>query len=124
MKIPHKKYFRSNGQAIMETVICMPLVLTCFTLGLLFFYVHIQHIWTDHQLYQALICLAEGQTTQKCKNNLIRKTKTFLWLGRLTNIQLHKILNKEQWRGTLTWKSIYWRLDFKKQIHLAKEALL
>ncbi len=122
MKILYKRY--STGQAIMEAVISLPLVFTCLTLCLLFFYVHIQHIWTDHQLYQALICLAEGQPMKKCKNTLIRKTKTFLWLGRLTDIQLDKVFNKNQWKGRMTWKSLYWRLDFKKQINLIQGVLL
>ena len=124
MRSFYKNYFNSSGQALIETVIGLPLVLTCLTLCLLFFYVHIQHIWTDHQLYQALICLAEGQPTKECENKLIRKTKTFLWLGRLTDIQLSKVLNKKQWKGRITWKSLYWRLDFKKQINLIQGVLL
>ena len=112
------RYFNSTGLAITETIISLPLVFTCLILSLLFFYIHVQHLWTDHHLYQALICLAEGQPTKTCKDELIKKTKTFLWPGRLTNIQLHKILNKKQWKGRLTWKSTYWRLDFKKQINL------
>ena len=123
MKI-FKKYFNSNGQAIMETIISLPLIFTCFILSLLFFYVHVQHLWTDHHLYQALICLAEGQSKKTCKDRLIKKTKTVLWLGHLTNIQLHKILNKKQWKGRLTWESLYWRMDFKKQINLTKGFLL
>ena len=124
MKILYKKHFDSKGQAIVETIISLPLVFTCLILSLLFFYIHVQHLWTDHHLYQALICLAKGQSTKACKDELIKKTKTFLWMGRLTNIQLHKILNKKQWKGRLTWESLYWRLDFKKQIHLTKEFLL
>ena len=113
-----------KGQAVVEALISLPLIFTCLILCLLFFYIHIQHTWTDHHLYQALICMAQGQTKEECKNQLIKNTKSFMYLGYIKNIQLGKNLILSQWKGRLTYEGWFWKMDLKKQLNLNKKGPL
>ena len=112
----------TSGQALIETLILLPLVCSCFILSLLFFHVHAQQLWIDHQLYQSLICLAKGKTKINCKNQMEKKIKTFLWIGKLKNIQLYK--GENEWRGLFTWETGFWQIQFRKKFELGRELLL
>ncbi len=111
-----------SGQAVMEALFLLPLVCACFILCFLFFHVHAQHLWMDHQLYQSLICLAKGKKQINCKTRMETKIKTFLWMGKLKDIQFYK--GKKEYRGFFIWETGFWRIRFAKKIHLGKGALL
>ena len=123
-QLRHKQKNTIKGQAVVEALISLPMIFTCLMLCLLFFYVHIQHTWADHHLYQALICMAQGQAKEKCKNQLIKNTKVFMRLGRLKNIQLRKSLMFSQWKGRLTYEGLFWKMDLTKQLNLNKRGSL
>ena len=107
---------KHSGQVLLETLILLPLTGACFILCLLFFHVHAQHLWMDHQLYQALICLSKGKTKPKCENQMNKKIKAFLWTGKLNNIQFKK--KEREWTGFFTWETGFWRIRFRKKLNL------
>lgn len=109
-------YKKRSGQAVIETMVLLPLVTAGFMLCFLFFHVHAQHLWMDHQLYQALICLAKGKTKANCETQMKKKIKSFLWFGKLQNIQFHA--REKKWTASLIWKTVFWQIKFKKQINL------
>lgn len=116
------KYKRSSGQVLGETLVLLPLVGLCFIFCLLFFHVHAQHLWMDHQLYQSLICLAKGQPKRHCENQMEKKIANFLWTGKLQNIQLYKKQN--EWKGSFIWNTRFWKIQFRQRLHLKKGVLL
>ena len=113
---------KQSGQAVIEMIIVLPLITSCFILCLLFFHVHAQYLWMDHQLYQSLICLARGKTKLSCETQMKKKIKSFLWTGKLENIQLHS--GDKKWKGSFIWKAGFWQIKFKKQINLNRGILL
>jgi hypothetical protein len=115
MKKEHS-LIKNKGQVLLEALILLPLISTCFILCLLFFHVHAQHLWMDHQLYQSLICLSKGETRQHCKRKMEKKIKSFLWMGRLNNIQFKKGGNV--WAGSFNWEGGFWKIRFRKRINL------
>ncbi len=113
---------RPSGQALGETLVLLPLAVSCFILCFLFFHVHAQHLWMDHQLYQSLVCLAKGQTKPHCENQMEKKIETFLWTGRLQNIQFYK--KENEWKGSFIWNTKFWRIQFRQKLQLKKGVLL
>ena len=111
---------KKSGQALIETLLILPLICACFSVCLLSFHVHAQYLWMDHHLYQALICLAKGK--KDCKDNMTKKIKSFLWAGSLNNIQFKTTENK--WSGTFTWQTFLWKIPFKKHLKLGELRLL
>ena len=105
-----------SGQALTEALIALSLTSTCFIVCLLLFHGYTQQLWMDHQLYQSLICLAKGENKQHCKKIMIQKTKAFLWIGKIQNLKLYK--KEEQWKGTLTWETPFWKIPFQKTLNL------
>ena len=113
---------KQSGQAVIEIIILLPLIASCFILCLLFFHVQAQHLWMDHQLYQSLICIARGKTKLSCETQMKKKIKSFLWTGKLKNIQLYQ--GKNKWKGSFIWETGFWRIKLKKQINLKRGVLL
>ena len=111
---------RASGQAMMETLISLPLISACFILCLLFFHAFAQTLYMDHQLYQSLICLAEGKPKTDCEKTLQQKVKSFFWTGKLKNIKFKK--GEEKWSGQFTWETGFWTIPFQQT--LKKGALL
>jgi len=112
----------NHGQVLIETLVLLPVITVCFLLSLLFFHVHAQSLWMDHQLYQSLICMAKQQPKKYCINKMQKNIKSFLWTGHLKSIRYHKKPN--EWHGFFTWENQFWTLHFKKKINLKRKHLL
>lgn len=113
---------KSSGQAFIELTILLPLVCSCFFLSLFMFQVYTQQLWMDHQLYQALICIAKGKQKFNCQNKMQKNIKSFLHIGKLKNINLSK--KNEEINGIFTWKTPLWNIKFQKKFNLKTESLL
>ncbi len=114
---------KCSGQAVLETLVALPLATSCFVLCFLFFHLHAQYLWMDHHLYQSLVCLAKGKNKADCENQMERKIKKFLWAGKLKDIQFHK-KGEKQWKGSFTWSAPFWRVRLTETLNLKKEVLL
>ena len=115
------KYKTSSGQAVVEVLLLLPLLCSCFILCLFFFQLHAQHLWMDHQLYQSLICLAQGKTEKSCENRMKEKIKAFLWMGKLKKVHFYK--RENEWKGVFTWETGFWQIPFEKTLRFKKGVL-
>ena len=118
-KLKRKKdnlYKKPSGQVLVEALVLLPLVCSCFVLCFLIFQVYAQHLWMKHQLYQSLICLTKGQEKSYCKNQMEKKIKAFLWNGKLKNIQFYG--KEKEWKGAFIWKTRFWKIQFRQKLNL------
>ena len=106
---------KTKGQALTEALAFLPITSACFIVSFGLFFAYTQKIWMDHQLYQSLICLAQGENKTHCKQKMKKKIKIFLWTGKLKNIQLHK--KTQQWKGTFTWETHFWKIPFQQTLN-------
>ena len=92
---------RPNGQSVIE-VLCVCLSLFLVLKGiLLVFWLTAGSLWVDHQLYQKLICLAEGRPQTICRERLIKNIQKFNPAGIITHLQIKK--EKNRWEGKIKW---------------------
>ena len=113
-KLQAEKSKKQKGQALTEALIALPLASACFVLCLWLFHSYTQQLWMDHQLYQSLICLAKGERKSHCEKKMNQKIKSFLWTGKLKNINLYK--KKAEWGGSFTWETTFLKVPFKKTL--------
>ena len=76
--------------------------------------------YVNHQLYQALICIAQQETPRVCQTQLIRRSQKFLAWGKLKNIQLQQ--KGEKWIGTLILNIHPWNLHLKQKFHFKEDS--
>ena len=92
---------KPNGQSVIEVLgICLSLILILKGI-LVVFWLTAGSLWVDHQLYQKLICLAEGRPQILCQERLIKNIKTLHPMGTLTHSQMRK--GKNLWKGKIKW---------------------
>lgn len=61
----------NRGQALLESLWCLPVVIGFFTLILIGIETHFSDYLIDHWVYEACLCLAKEQPTQTCSNKLL-----------------------------------------------------
>ena len=59
------------------------------------------NLWLDHQLYQHLVCKAQGQPEILCVEKLLKESKKFTNVGAVKNIKIIPLNNG--WQGSLNW---------------------
>lgn len=92
---------KPNGQSVIEVLcICFSLILILKGIFVVF-WLMAGSLWVDHQLYQKLICLAEGRPQILCQKRLIKNIKTLHPLGTLTHSQMRR--GKNLWKGKIKW---------------------
>lgn len=103
---------KPNGQSVIE-VLCVCLSLFLILKGtLLVFWLAAGSLWMDHQLYQKLICLAEGRPQIICRQRLLKNIKAFNPVGVITHLQIKKGTNR--WEGQIKW-TIYGISRYSRQ---------
>ena len=105
-----------KGQAVIEAAIVLPAGAMVLTMCLFLSHAYMQRIWVDHHLYQALLCSAARQPLSHCREVLVKKIKTFLWLGKIKKISIKGGGN--QWKGKVILQDVYGRFSYRSQIHL------
>ena len=92
---------RASGQSVIEVLgVCLSLILLLKGI-LLVFWLTAGSIWVDHQLYQKLICLAEGRSQVLCRENLIKNIRTLHPTGTVTHFQIRN--ERNLWKGGIKW---------------------
>ena len=62
----------------------------------------VAHLWFDHVLYQALICVAEKEPAHKCQQQAQVKAQQLPLGTQKIRIQLWK--NGKDWQGDIKWQ--------------------
>ncbi len=63
----------SFGQALIETLFSLPLVLSAMMLVLVFLYSWTSHFLIDHWVYQSALCLSQDHSIRTCRKELEEK---------------------------------------------------
>ena len=105
-----------SGQSVIE-VFCICLSLILILKGMfVVFWLTAGSLWMDHQLYQKLICLAEGRPQALCREKLIKNIKTLHPMGTLTHSQMRK--GQNLWKGKIKWTLYGVKKDSYQQLIL------
>ena len=111
-----------RGQAIIEM-----LVILLFLTSILFSILQLSFIfgarsYVNHQLYQALICMAHAEPLRRCKKELIKESEKFLVWGKIKNIRITG--GKTKWKGKLILEIYPWKIKIKQNINLRRDLSL
>ncbi|MCY4512062.1 MAG: hypothetical protein OXB86_00065 [Bdellovibrionales bacterium] len=104
------------GQSVIEAIcVCLSLILILKILFIVF-WLTAGSLWVDHQLYQKLVCLAEGRSQILCQERLTKNIKTLHPLGTLTHPQIQKRSNL--WKGKIQWSLYGIRKNSRQRLSL------
>ena len=113
-KLCHFLHFDSQsqrGQSLIEVLLVFFFLGLCLPTLLSVSWILIQKIWIEHQLYQAVVCMAEQYPKIQCESQLREKIKALSPLGELKSL----ILSEK--KGELVW-------SFYKQNWTIKQNLM
>ena len=113
---------RTKGQALIETLVILSIYTMVWISVFQISFLVGARAYVRHQLYQALICIAQNETPKLCRKTLIQQSQKFLAWGELKNIQLKG--EKNQWIGTLTLSIHPWDIDLRQKLHFKKDLSL
>lgn len=113
----------SRGSAILETLSAGALLLT-----LLMMTFHLAHaiwtsIWMEHILYQSLICVVEGKSTQICRQKALQQI-SLMPLAPRAQVLIHPLA--QQVRGEIRWQGPFGlkgHTQSATQLHLHERAV-
>lgn len=108
-----KKSTCQKGQSFVETLILTLTLIILVKFILLIFWVFINTLWMEHQLYQGLVCVAQQKKISQCKHTSLAQIKKLNTLGIIKSLNFKNFQNK--WKGELQWH--FYKRDFPiKQI--------
>ena len=103
-KKTHKLLKAQSGQSLIEAVVVSFLLIASLQGLFVLSWISVQKIWMEHQLYQAVLCVAEQKAKIKCESQLMQNIQSFNRLGRL------KLLFISEKKGELVWR--FYKKDF------------
>ena len=108
-----------RGQAQVETLLTLPVVLSVMAAGLCLMFLMVVQLVARHQLYEGLICLAEGQSSRKCERVLKDRLHRILPATRRLSVRLNQ--RYWGWSARLTWpisfsESLTYRIRIRRQL--------
>lgn len=107
---------KPNGQSVIEVLgVCLSLILLLKGI-LLVFWLTAGSLWVDHQLYQKLVCLAEGRSQALCREKLITNIKALHPMGVVTHFQTDK--RRNLWTGKIKWTLYGIHKDSRQRLSL------
>lgn len=86
-----------HGQALLEALCSLMVLGGAIALTLHLVQMAGAKVWLNHQLYQALICVAQGDSRLNCERQALRQTK----------ISVTKDVQFSLWRMPKGWKGSY-----------------
>ena len=102
IKSEKRKILSQTGQTVVETL-GLSLALTALVyLSWLLFWMGINILWIEHQLYQGLLCAAQHKEESLCKKTTLKQIKRLTVLG---SVSLLKIKGyQKEWEGEILWR--------------------
>ena len=92
---------KPSGQSVIEVLsVCLSLILLLKGILLVFWFTA-GSLWVDHQLYQKLICRAEGRSQTLCRKKLIKNIKAIHPAGSVIHFQMDR--GRGFWSGKIKW---------------------
>lgn len=112
-RLTHKKRGQ-KGQSLIEALILSLGFIILIQSTLLIFWVGINILWMEHQLYQGLLCTAEQRNIHLCRAEVVQQIKRFNPAGRLSSLKINHFQN--EWKGEIIW-------NFYKKNFLIRQSL-
>ena len=107
---------KPNGQSVIEVLcVCLSLILILKALFIVF-WLTAGSLWADHQLYQKLVCLAEGRSQTLCQERLTKNIQLLPPMKTLVHSQIEK--RKNLWTGKIQWSLYGIRKNNHQQLRL------
>ena len=114
-KNSHKKFKSQKGQSLIETLVLSLVLITLLKFILIIFWLFINLLWMEHQLYQGIICKAQQKNDLLCKQKILQEIKKLNPLGKIKNLKIYQLQNV--YKGELIW-------NFYKKDFLIKQSLI
>jgi len=94
-----KALLKSNkGQSMIELLILLPALITVIQLLFVMTWIFINLTWMKHQLYQAILCVAQEREQTFCHSKLLRDIKKINPQANITSLHFNSSKGKIQWR--------------------------
>lgn len=104
-----------RGSSVIEACILLLLSLQIFlgVLGLVAFMS--AQLWLRHQSYEALICLAQGQSPNHCEAQLRAAAVAVVPFGQISQVRLWE--RRNHWNIHMEWRiNSKWQLQFSHRL--------
>ena len=103
-----------KGQSFIETLILALSLMLLIQGTLLIFWIGVNILWMEHQLYQGLLCTAQQKEIEQCKYNTLKQIKKLNSLGTIKSLKIKEFQN--EWKGEIQWtfykKNFYIKQNF------------
>lgn len=115
-----------RGQSIIESLIIILPVLLISISTIQWTMFKWSHSYISHQMYQGLICGAQGHLLKECEQNLSNHIKSFLKGASLQKIKLKK--KGTQWKIEVLWNITYfnqnlWTFQHSRSLRVPEDLL-
>ena len=92
----------AGGQGSLEALVMAAVLLALIKGALILFWILIGSLWIEHQLYQALICAAEGRGKSLCAERMKNNIKRLDPAGNIKSAEIKQY--PKQWIGEAVWE--------------------
>ena len=103
-----------KGQGVIEMILFSFALIISINLSMILFWILANKLWTEHSLYQGLICRAEKKPMIVCKQQILKNMKKLNKIGSFKELKLTNFQN--EWKGSIEW-------EFFKKVILIKSHL-
>ena len=79
------------------------------------FWIFINLLWLEHQLYQGILCIAQQKQKILCKQKALQEIKKLNPLGKIQNLKMKQ--TKKEYKGEILW-------HFYKKTFVIKQSLI
>lgn len=113
-----KKEAHPSGQSLIEALVISLVLIAMFQLVFFVFWIGTNILWLEHQLYQGMICTAQGKSIHFCERKALKEIQKLKSGGKVHSLKIRGFENK--WKGELLWQ-FYKKNFFIKQNLLLKK---
>ena len=114
-------YRQKKGQALIEFAVSIGVSCLLFFFILQFIFISGVKMYIHHHLYIALFCMAQGNSSTQCRQNMIKQIKKFVIWGNLKKVFLTGTSN--HWKGDVIWKLKPWKIQLKRTLKVPEDLL-
>lgn len=121
-KFSYSKFLFQNkkqnqkGQGLIEVLILSPVLIILFQFILLVFWIGVNVLWMEHQLYQGILCVAQKKDIQLCKMKVTQQIKRFNTVENIQSVKINHFNN--EWKGEIIWNIYKKKFFIQQNLHL------
>ena len=112
---------QKKGQALLEFTVSIGTGFLLFFLVLQLIFVSGAKMYIHHYLYRALFCMAQGNASAQCRQNMIQQIKKFVVWGNFEKVLLTGTSNR--WKGDVIWTLKPWKIKLIRTLKIPEDLL-